>query len=346
MIFLGIAVLAKPAANFYGEPLLSLLLPAAAISAIISGFNPTKAITENRKMALGRLTLIQVVSQIVGLSVMIPLAFYTGSVWALVAGGLLSPLAKLVGQNMFLPGPSNHFCWEINAIKELYRFGRWIFIGTLATFVGGEGLRLIQGALVTPDILGMISIAGTLAWAMGSLVTMLSSRIVFPLLSEVARENPPKLKKVFLRIKIRTLCCTQPIFYALILFSTEIINGLYDERYSASGVFLAILSFVACFSSSRTFYGAFLLATNNAKHHMYIQIVGAVVLPSCLWLGFLWSGDVGMIMGMALAGVIIFPFEVYYARQLGFFTFFLDAIVFLVGFYILTLSLPVGLIFN
>ena len=53
VLWLGASALAWPMANFYDAPALHLLIPVAALSLLIAGFNPTRIETANRHRCWG-----------------------------------------------------------------------------------------------------------------------------------------------------------------------------------------------------------------------------------------------------------------------------------------------------
>jgi len=130
ILFTVACALALPLAAFYGAPELATYLPIAAVALLITGFNPTRIETAHRHLLMGRLTLLDLTAQVIGIAVMIVLAWWTQSVIALVIGGVVTPLAKLVLTWTFLPGAANRFRWEGAAVRELVTFGKWIFLST------------------------------------------------------------------------------------------------------------------------------------------------------------------------------------------------------------------------
>ncbi len=50
VLWIAACVLAVPAASFYGTPMLASMLPVAALTALISGFNSTKLFIEGREL--------------------------------------------------------------------------------------------------------------------------------------------------------------------------------------------------------------------------------------------------------------------------------------------------------
>ena len=117
-------LIAWPVANFYGEPQLFLLLPVVGISTMIAGFNSTSLFTLNREMSLGKLAIFELGTQVIALVVMIVWAWFSPTIWALVFGGLVSDVVRMVWSHKLIPGYSNRFLWAQDAKNELFSFGR------------------------------------------------------------------------------------------------------------------------------------------------------------------------------------------------------------------------------
>ena len=84
-------VLAWPMAWFYAAPELLYYLPIAGIGLAIAGFNPTRIETAHRHLLVGRVTLLDLAAQLIGVGSMVLLAWLSGSVIALVLGGAFRP---------------------------------------------------------------------------------------------------------------------------------------------------------------------------------------------------------------------------------------------------------------
>jgi len=86
-LWLLASALAWPVAWFYDVPELAIYLPIAALSLLITGFNSTRIETAPRHLLMGRLTLLNLTSLLIGIAAMVPLALWLQSAMALVVGG-------------------------------------------------------------------------------------------------------------------------------------------------------------------------------------------------------------------------------------------------------------------
>ena len=50
---------------------------------------------------------------------------------------------QLVWSHFLIPGKSNHFAWDREAAKEIFSYGKWIFLSSALFFLYSEADRLI-----------------------------------------------------------------------------------------------------------------------------------------------------------------------------------------------------------
>ena len=317
VLFLGMCALAYPASLIYDEPLLFPILVLIGSTAIVRGFQSIGMATANRKMALGRLTMIELVSQIIGVTTMVTWAWLNPNVWALVGGGVVASIVRVFLGHKVLKSAGNRFHFERTAVKEIFHFGKWIFLATACTYFGGQGLRLVQGYLVPIDILGMISIAGMLAIAADQLSKKIGGAVLFPAFSHIHQSRPHALAGKLREARTKLFVGTFPVFAVLIVFGFDIVNWLYDDRYAVAGGFLVLSATGAAIASIRNPFGMVLIATGDSFGHAVIMGVTAGVRVAGVFVGFWYNGVVGMLVADIVAQGLIYPFEVWRLRPKG-----------------------------
>ena len=310
-------LLAYPAALLYNEPQLTLLLPVAALSLLINGFNPTKLETANRHLRAGRVTAIDLGVQIVGLIVAIAAAWLTQSVWALVISGIASAIVQVIFLQVFLPGPANRFRWEPAAANELISFGKWIFLSTVCGFFIGQGDKLVIGKYLSLEEFGVYNIGFFLAsfpLLMGGLVTR---KVLIP----IYRESPPhESRENFLRLRKMRLPATAVLIAMLLAVAALgpwLVNLLYDPRYMAAGAVVALL---ACMQIPQVIvltYDQAALATGDSKRFFVLALARAILIFGGLIVGLEVYGLIGAMLGLGAAYVLAYPVVIWLARHQG-----------------------------
>ncbi|MGL5834658.1 MAG: oligosaccharide flippase family protein [Waterburya sp.] len=240
-VWLGCIAIAFPVAQFYEEPRLTWLLPVVGFNAIVMGFTSTSLATLSRHMEVAKLTMFEIVTQIISLAVMVIWSWFNPTIWALVAGNLVSAISKMILSHRLNSGQPNRFTWNKEVIREINTFGKWIMISTAMTFLASQSDRLLLGKLMTLEMLGVYAIAFTVSEIPRQIVMKVGASIIFPLVSRRADLPRQKLRLKIQKQRWRLLVLLALIVGAIVGFGDLLISKLYDERYLAATWMLPIL---------------------------------------------------------------------------------------------------------
>lgn len=306
-LWLFACVLAQPAAAFYQEPMLAQLLPVVGLQPLIAGFYSTKMTVANRQLALGRLTLLDLSAQIVGLITIVVGAWLYKSVWALVAGALVAGFLELTLSHTLFKGTNNRFAWDKTALKELQRFGRWVFISTILTFLAFQSDRLVMPRLAGVSFLGIYTVAFTFSRVMSDVLGMLGSRVLFPSYAELVRERPERLYPVLRKARLFMLIINWAAAFFFIVFGQQLITLLYDSRYVDAGWILQLLAIGLLVESIGNSYGNVLLARGNTFEMTVLQGFQVGLKLGGMGIGYALGGEYGLIFGIAMSSWLLYP---------------------------------------
>ncbi|WP_413167266.1 oligosaccharide flippase family protein [Capilliphycus salinus ALCB114379] len=241
-IWIGCVILAWPVSQFYNDSRLLWLLPVAAFTVFINGFSSTSMATLSRKLEIGKITRLEMTTQIISLAVTIIWAYISPTVWALVGGNIVSSLIKTLWSHRLEPETSNWFAWDKDSIKEIMSFGTWVFVSTMMTFLASQADRLILGRLFTLQLLGIYTVAFTFADLPRQVVHRISQQVMFPVISKYADLERSSLRAKILQKRKFLLIGLAVLVTILASFGDLIIETLYDERYQQAGWMLPILA--------------------------------------------------------------------------------------------------------
>jgi O-antigen/teichoic acid export membrane protein len=309
MLWIGACLIAWPAAQFFREDMLVQLLPAVGITSFIAGLNSTKMPTANRKLQLGRLTALELGSYILGLVVMIILAWVYKSVWSLVVGGIVGGLTKMILSHIVLEGEQNRFHWDRESFRELNRFGRWIFISTVMGFLASQGDRLVLARLLDVRFLGIYTVALTLSMVAQQVVGDLSNKVLFASYSEIIRERPERLYSVLRKNRIILAAVGTAVSLFFVLFGKILIDFLYDDRYVQAGWMLKVLAVGTVVRPLNLTYGDVLMAKGKAS--IIAGLIGTKIFIqfTAMFVGDQLGGPPGVIIGIAAIDWLMYPIE-------------------------------------
>ncbi len=294
-------LLAWPLAHLYQQPQFLWLIPVVGFGTVLSGFNSTSVFTLNRNMAFGNLAIFELSGQAIGIVVMIAWAWFSPTIWAILMGSFASQILQLVWSHYWNSRSPNRFILNQEVVKEIFSFGKWIFVSTALTFFAEQADRLILGKLLTLDVLGVYGVALTLADLPRSVTLALSGKVMFPAISKLT-DQPREI----LRAKI--LKNRQPILIAcaiglalLVSFGDIAIKILYDRRYVEASWMLPILALgiwprVLC----NTGIESALFAIGKIQYPAFGQFLRFIWTSIGLWVGFSIAGLPGAIVAVAL----------------------------------------------
>ena len=312
VILWGIAcALAYPISVFYGSPELATYLPIAALTLLISGFNPTRIDTAQRHLLMGRLTALDLASQVIGIAVMIVLAVLLESVAALVIGGIVGAVAKLVLTHFYLPGQANRFQLERPAFKELVTFGKWIFLSTLFWFFASQGDKAILGKFLTLETLGIYNIGFFLASFPLLLGQNVTSRVMIPVYREKA--EPARIRKLRYGLSGGVI----GLLVVMALVGPWLVDVLYDPRYQSAGGMIVLLSLGLIPQMIGMSYDQAALAAGDSRRFFISSASRATLQVGLLLVGVIIAGVAGAIIGMALSMVLSHFVLIWLARAHG-----------------------------
>jgi O-antigen/teichoic acid export membrane protein len=297
-LFLVAVLAAVPLAHFYRQPDLAPLIPAVALGSILSGFNSTRLFTATRQIALGRLTIIDLLAQVLGLVVMVIFAIATRNIWALVAGGIVYNAARLAMSHALLPGVPNRLCWDPASAALLLRFGRWIFVSTLLTFGVMQSDRLIFGKLVSMSMLGVYSIATIWSTFPTQILGNVFQSAVFPTLSRVHNEGSD-VPLAYREARAPWLIAAGWLSGCLVAGGPLFVRFLYDERAAPAGPIVQFLSVGAWFLALEISNGSALLALGKPKWVAAASAAKLAGMAVLIPVGMSIHGFSGAVLGFA-----------------------------------------------
>jgi O-antigen/teichoic acid export membrane protein len=317
LLWLATCALAWPFARFYGEPMLVQLLPVAGLSLLIMGFLPTRIESAQRHLNLKRVVQLDFASQLAGIAFVVGLAWWTGSIWSLVAGGVFAAAVKLALAHLLLPGHRNRFRWEPGARHDLVHFGKWIFLSTVCGFLVAQGDRLVLGKYLSLESLGIYNLGYFLASFPLLLAGAVAGRVLIPLY----RDCPPNASPAnFQKLQLMRVGLSGGVITLLLLLAfvgIPLVELLYDPRFHAAG---PIVVLVACAQIPQVIiltYDQAALAAGDSRRFFLFMAPRAVVMTTFLLVGVEVAGILGALVGVGLATLAVYPLCARMARRYG-----------------------------
>ena len=300
LLWLVACLIAWPAAIFYNEPRLMLMIPVSGLIVLITGFQTTAMAQHNRHMHLERLTVLQLAAQAINLLAMVLLAWQMRSVWALVIGGVVGATMQVTLAHFLLPGIRHRFVLNREDVREIVRFGKWLFFATAIGYLAGQASdKLALGKLIDRDTLGVYSMAFMLAQLPSSVVTVLIGRVLYPALAEASRQDCSRFGEKLRRARSAIWPPLMMLVLGLGFFGPLTFRLLWDPRYHAAGWMLQLMLAVVWLDGLNCSLNAALLARGDSLASAVQNSIMLVIGIPGMILGYTVFEMPGLIMGLA-----------------------------------------------
>jgi O-antigen/teichoic acid export membrane protein len=300
------SAVAWPLARHFDEPLLLYLVPVVAMTAVIDSFTSMKVDALERRLEVKRVVIIDLASYIVSVAVMLGATYVLRNVWGLVIGGLTYSVISTILTHVALPGPPARFAWDREVLRQLVRFGKWLFFSSILTYIATYIDDIILANLVTTAELGLYSIGAMLAQYGLGIVAGFSGGILFPLFSRAAEEGPHAVRGKIFRIRaIITVLFVPPLWF-LAIFGQEVVDFLYDARYTEAGWIVQWLSVAAIPVTILAPAESLILSSGNSFRHMLVQFADVIILTLALGIGAALYGMPGVVGGVVVGSFLCY----------------------------------------
>src|SRR6476469_1566598 len=302
-VWLCLMLITWPVAKFYEEPRLLWLLPCISINTLIGGFKSTSVSTLERKMSVKQVVLFELGIQIFSTTVMIVWAFFNPSIWAIIVGGFASSFMEVVWSHFLIPGKSNRFAWDKEAAKEIFSYGKWIFLSTALFFLCSQADRLILGKIFTLTMLGIYGIAFTLGDMPRQVIMAISGRVIFPSISMLADLPREELRAKILKNRKLILIPLAVGLAIFVSFGDQLIVTLYRKEYAAASWMMPILALGIWHTTLYSMMGSCLLAVVKSQYQAMANLLIFVNLSISIPLGYHLKGNLGAVIAVALGDI-------------------------------------------
>lgn len=298
--------------SVYSDPVLPMVIIAISFTAVISGFESTKLPLAMRDYNQKGVALIAVVSQVITIISMVFWALCVDrSIWALVVGSLMGSVVRVILTHKILVGSPNHLEWEKDAIREVFQFGKWVFLSSLITFTFNNGDKILLGGMISANLLGVYSIALMIINVFETAISKLINATAFPAMSIAYHEKEQDLKDIYYKFRIGMDSFIFLLVGILVVTGQVLIDSLYDDRYFEAGGILQILSLILL-SSRYMLTERYLLAIGKPEILTFLNIIRSVSLYIFVPTGFYFYGFYGALWMIVLSYFSSIPATLYF----------------------------------
>lgn len=273
----ALAVAGAPAiAALYHEPRLVGVTAALSLGFLFNAAGVQHSALLQREMRFTALSVIGIVSLIIGTAIAIGGAMAGYGYWALVAMTVSLPLTSTIGFWItagWIPGIPR----RLTGIRSMMRFGSTLTLNGLVAYIAYNFEKVLIGRYWGADAIGLYGRAYQLINIPTDNLNTAVGEVAFSALSRV-QDDPGRLRSYFLKGYSLVLGLTLPITIACALFANDFIIVLLGPKWTgASAIFRLLAPTIAVFAIINPL-GWFLNAVGMVSRGLKIALVFAPLM--------------------------------------------------------------------
>lgn len=303
VVALLVSLAAFPAAHFYGQSQLKLIIPVLALASVVEGLQNIGLVLLRKEISFRKVFWFQLATNLAGVIFTVALAAVLRDVWALVFGMLVTAgIGTALSYVFHAFRPSLRF--ERVALVRALNFGKFALVFAVASYVSNMADNVVVGRLLGTAALGNYSLAFNIASAPIIIVIFSVSAVLMPAYAEINTQDPTRLGPAF--TKAFNLTATIMVLIALpfFFFSDEIVKLLFGIRWTLAGSVLRILALVIPLRGLTLITSTVFWSANRPREVALARTLDAIVFVAVL---FPLISRFGL-PGVAWAGVIAYAF--------------------------------------
>ena len=295
-------------ADAYGDPRLTAIIQALAISTFAGGLTNPKLILFQRDLDFSKTFIMQVCNRLMQFVVTITIAFLYQSYWALVIGIVASSLTTLVLSYVLIPYRPR---FSLSAWRDLLSFSIWLTLGAWVQTLNWRAQPLVYGFFLSTPVLGQYNVGRRLAGRTIRQATVPIKAILFPAFSKL-QEHQDRLRSGYMRSQGTICLITFPVVAIFVVLAELLVPIALGEKWLPAVPVVQVLA-ISQIGQAVQNVNALATATANTKA-LFFRDVRALLVRWPLILGGLFLGGddpfeklvgalIGQVIGVAINSV-------------------------------------------
>ena len=295
-------VLAVPAASFYREPRLELMLPALALGAVIGSFGNIGTVAFRKELDFRKEFKFLLAKRLASFAVTVTLALTFRSFWALIAGIVTGTLMAVFISYVLHPYRPR---FSLAARGDLMHFSKWLFISNIIQFLHSRSTDFILGRTVGSHGLGIYNIANEIAAMPSTELIAPLNRAVYPAYARLASTRD-KLVERFLEVFGIISLVAFPIAVGLYCVSGLVVSVLLGPQWKDTVPIMQIAGLSGLLAALQSNMYLVVLAMGQPKANTLLAGILLILSLPVMIYASLHYGAVGAAYGHMAAASLSF----------------------------------------
>ena len=290
----------------FHQPALQPILMIISVNFLFNSAGQQVRVMAEKGLRFSVLAKVEISAALAGCATAVVWAWYSPTVYALVAGALVSGLVQTsLLWTLASQGWRPAFRFHAGEIRHFLKFGGYIMANDFANSLYRQADILIGGKVFPAATLGSYSLPRNLSLNVAAVTNPIITRVGLPVMAKTQHDTS-FLKSVYLKTMRMTASVNFPVYIALAVFSREAVVIVFGKRWIDSTPLLVYLAFFGMFRSCGNPAGSLILAVGKADLSFRWTLAVLFVAFPILWLASHF-GITGLAAGQAIlmAGLVI-----------------------------------------
>jgi len=263
VLFLLLFILAPFISKFYSTAQIEPILRIIAFSFLFSGFSNIGLILYSKELNFKKKVVYDQITAISSIIITVGLALWLRNVWALVIGHVAGAVIG-VGMSYKVHPFKPKFQFRINIAKELFHFGKWVFLSGIILFFITQGDDALVGKVLGISALGFYVLAYKISNWPATAISHVISSVSFPAYAKV-QDDIPRLASAYKKVLSFTGIIAMPLAAGLFILAPEFVRIVYGEKWFPMVPALRVLCFFGITRSLNSTFGPIFQAIGKPK---------------------------------------------------------------------------------
>ncbi|MGH8290694.1 MAG: lipopolysaccharide biosynthesis protein [Steroidobacteraceae bacterium] len=306
-IALLMVALSIPAAYFYREPRVTLVVCALAGGALLEGFENVGVVNFRKEMRFDREFRYMFSARLVTFTSTVILAFALRNYWALVGGMLVGRVSRLTFSYLVQPFRPR---FALRSAGELMHFSKWLMLQNFTAFLKSRSSDFVVGRLAGSSALGIFSVAAEISNMPGTELVAPLNRAILPAYMNLANDMDA-LRREFLSVMSMVALIAVPAVAGFAVCAPFLVLVLLGPKWLQAADLIEILAFYGITQVMQSNAFSAFLALGKPQVFVRITAIHVAILVPLLIALTSWHGVNGAAWAYVWSSIAIMPVDFY-----------------------------------
>ncbi len=325
-IFLALVlffVIAPFSGYFFQNIQVIVLVKFLSIIFLILSFENIGLVLLQKDLAFNKFFFYNILMTLFEVLAVIISAFILKNVWALIIGTIVNRLVAVILSYFFHPFRPR-FELNLQKIKVLFNYGKWISLIGVVTFFVSKGDSIFIGKFLTVEEVGFYQLGLSLGILPATEIVRSLSSMLFPFFAKISGDKF-FLREMFIKIARIIFSFSIPASLGLGMLSYQIVLNFYSAKWLPMIPILHVMIILGLLKAFELIVNPLFLGIGKPKISSVTLILQSIVMFLFIWPLTYYFGIVGTAWAVvfgSLAGQIFLLFTLRKEINFGFKGFF------------------------